>query len=108
MKRLAPALHVADDIVPIAHFKAHASELMRDLHTRMGRPLVITNGGRAAGVLVTPEEYDRLTYTERFNAAIDEGLADADAGRVFSHDEVAAEMRARFAARRGPKKKKKA
>ena len=41
------------------------------------------------------EDEDR----ERFLAAIAEGLADADAGRVHSHTEVVARMRARFAAR---------
>ncbi|MFV8750276.1 hypothetical protein ACNOYE_06970 [Nannocystaceae bacterium ST9] len=34
---------------------------------------------------------------ERLIAAIEEGLADLDAGRSYSHAEVLAEMRERFA-----------
>jgi hypothetical protein len=33
---------------------------------------------------------------ERLNAAIEEGLADLDAGRSYTHAEVLAEMRERF------------
>lgn len=36
---------------------------------------------------------------QRFLDAIAEGIADADAGRVHTHAEVVARMRARFAAR---------
>ena len=36
---------------------------------------------------------------QRFLDAVAEGIADADAGRVHSHAEVVARMRARFAAR---------
>ena len=44
-------LHVADDIVPIGELKAHLSERIRDLRTH-GRPLVVTQNGKAAAVLL--------------------------------------------------------
>ena len=48
---------------------------------------IITQKGRPAAVLLSPEEFDRLTYRERFPAAVREGLADAEAGRVvFDRD----------------------
>jgi len=80
-------IQVAEDILPIATFKARASEVVRSLRSR-GRPMIITQNGRPAAVLLSPEEFDRLTYRERFRAAVREGLADAEAGRVVSDREL--------------------
>ncbi len=82
---------VADDILPIATFKARASEVVRSLRTR-GRPVIITQNGRPAAVILSPEEFDRLNYVERFRAAIREGLEDADAGRVVSDAKLSAAL----------------
>jgi prevent-host-death family protein len=52
-------LRVAEDVVPIGQFKAQAKTwLARTAET--GQPLVITQNGRAAGVLLSPAEFDRL------------------------------------------------
>lgn len=88
-------LLVAEDIIPVTDFKARAAELL-DRVTESRQPLVITQNGKAAGVLLAPAEFDRLTERARFIAAVEEGLADADAGRLRDHAEVAAAMRARF------------
>src|SRR5580704_328941 len=89
----------AEDIVPISEFKAQAAEVLRRVGAT-GRPLVITQNGKAAGVLLSPSEFDRLSERARFVAALEEGLADADAGRVRDHDEVAARMKERFGSKR--------
>lgn len=52
-------------------FRAHFSH--RNIFTQNGRP---------AAVLLTPAAFDRLAAQARFHAAIDEGLADAFAGRL--------------------------
>src|SRR6266571_2938228 len=70
-----------EDFLPIASFKARASEVVRSLQLR-GRPMIITQNGRPAAVLLSPEEFDRLTCRERFRTAVREGLSDAEAGRV--------------------------
>lgn len=80
-------LHVSEDILPIAEFKARASEVVRRLREH-GRPVVITQSGKPAAVLLSPEEFDHLTRRARFLAAIDEGLADAQTGRVLSDEEL--------------------
>ena len=90
-------LQVADDIVPIADLKAHLSERIRDLRARR-RPLVVTQNGKAAAVLMSPEEFDRLTNQAEFVAAVREGLEQADAGRVVDHDELGRILDARFGA----------
>jgi prevent-host-death family protein len=88
-------VRVSEDIVPVSEFKAQAAEMLRRVG-ETGQPLVITQNGKAAGVLLSPAEYDRLTERARFVAAVGEGLADADAGRLSPHDEVAARMSQRF------------
>jgi prevent-host-death family protein len=90
-------LQVADDIVPIADLKAHLSERIRDLRSRR-RPLVVTQNGKAAAVLLAPEEFDRLTSQAEFVAAVREGLDQADSARVIDHDEVGRILDARFGA----------
>ena len=89
------AVRISEDIVPVSEFKAQAAECLRRI-ADSGQPLVITQNGKAAGVLLSPAEFDRLSERARFVAAVDEGLVDADAGRVRAHDEVAARMKARF------------
>lgn len=63
---------------------------------RDGRPVVITQNGEAAAVLVPPEEYDRLAYRAEFIAAVERGFADSDAGRLVDSADLATEARARI------------
>jgi len=94
------ALHISEDIVPIGELKAHLSEKIRALRER-GRPLVITQNGKAAAVLLAPEDFDRLTSQARFIAAVQEGADDADAGHVVSDEELGRRLDARFGALTG-------
>ncbi|HVV88317.1 MAG TPA: type II toxin-antitoxin system Phd/YefM family antitoxin [Kofleriaceae bacterium] len=78
---------LAEDLVPIAEFKTHASRLLR----RMGRtlrPLVITQNGKAAAVVLTPAEYDALGGREALRAEIDASLEAARRGAVSLDDAV--------------------
>ena len=80
-------MSVSEDLVPIAELKTHLSERIRSLRER-GRPLVVTQHGKAAAVLLSPEDFDRLTARARFVASIETGLADAKAGRTLSDAEL--------------------
>jgi prevent-host-death family protein len=91
-------VRVSEDIVPVSDFKAQAADWLKRV-AETGQPLVITQNGRAAGVLISPAEFDRLNERARFVAAVEEGLADADAGRLRDHVEVAERLQKRF----GPK-----
>lgn len=93
------SVRISEDIVPVSDFKAQAADWLRRV-AETGHPLVITQNGKAAGVLLSPAEFDRLSERARFVAAAEEGIADADAGRLRDHDEVAARMRARIGAKR--------
>jgi prevent-host-death family protein len=80
-------MRISKDLVPIATFKAKASEMVRQLRRRK-RPYVITLNGRAAAVVLSPEDFDRMTREARFVEAVREGLEDSEAGRVISDDKL--------------------
>lgn len=79
------SMRISEDILSLARFKSHASEMIRKLNEQQ-RPIVIVQNGQPAAVLVTPEEYDRMNEQGRFMAAIEEGLTDADQGRVVEDE----------------------
>lgn len=83
--------------MPIAELKAHLSERIRDLRANR-RPLVVTQNGKAAAVMLSPEEFDRLNSQAQFVAAVHEGLEQAEAGKVVEHDEVGRRLDVRFGA----------
>jgi prevent-host-death family protein len=88
-------LRVSENIVPVSDFKAKAADWLRRLG-ESSEPVVITQNGKAAGVLLSPAAYDELTERFRFMRSVEQGLADVEAGRVTPHEEVVAEMRRRF------------
>ena len=88
-------VRVSEDIVPLSDFKARASEWLKKA-ARTGAPIVITQNGRAAAVLMSPGEFDALTERARFVRAVTEGLGDADAGFVTDHECMVAEMERRY------------
>lgn len=90
-------IQVAEDIVPLAKFKAQTARLFRQLHQEQ-RPLVITQNGKPAAVVMTPQEFDRLREHDRFLEAVREGLADSEAGRLIDDDELAVELDQEFGA----------
>lgn len=81
--------------MPIGELKAHLSERIRALREHR-RPLVVTQSGRAAAVLLSPEAFDRLTRQARFVDAVTDGLEQADAGEVLDHREVVQVLERRF------------
>ena len=90
-------LRVSEDIVPVSDFKARASEWLRRI-AASGHPLVITQNGKPAGVLLSPEAFDELSERQEFLAAIQEGIADEQAGRTHTSDEVFDAVEKRIAA----------
>lgn len=88
-------MQISRDIVPLAKFKSQASQIFRQLRDEK-RPVVVTQHGQPAAVLITPEEYDRLQEHDRFLAAVEEGLADSEAGRLIEDEVLTAELEAEF------------
>jgi prevent-host-death family protein len=88
-------LRISEGIVPMSEFKAKAAEWLGRI-AKTDAPIVITQNGRAAGVLLSPRAYDLLLERARFIAAVEAGIADATAGRTIAHADLAAEVQARY------------
>lgn len=92
------AVRISEDIVPVSDFKAEAANWLKRV-AETGQPVVITQNGKAAGVLVSPADFDRLCERAGLLEAIDAGLADEKVGRIVSHATVVSEMKRRAAKR---------
>jgi len=84
-------ISIKNDIVPIAEFKSSLSKWFKSLQGT-GHPVIITQNGKPAGVLLTPEDYDELVYRTSFNDSVGRGIADADSGRTYSPKELRAAL----------------
>ena len=91
-------LNIATDIIPIGELKKKLSQYLTNVHTT-GHPLVITQNGKPAGVLISPAEYDELVYKKLFIESINRGLSDVKSGRVHSTTELQEELEKRRALR---------
>jgi len=78
---------ISQDIIPVGEFKTGISKWLRSIRNT-NHPVVITQNGRPAGVLITPEEYDKLTYTKMFSESINRGIQDINTGNIFSTTEL--------------------
>lgn len=87
-------ISITNDIVPIADFKSSISRWFKVLRNT-GHPLIITQNGKPAGVLLSPQDYDELVYRTSFLDSIGRGIADADGGRTYRTDEMRAILSSR-------------
>jgi len=69
------SIRLSEDVLPLGEFKAKAASILRSL-SEQHRPLLITQNGQAAGVLMSPSEYDALCEREAFLEDIAMGLQD--------------------------------
>ena len=79
------ALKISQDVVTLAEFKSQAATLLERISTS-SQPLLITQNGKPAGVLLSPAEFDRIQEQEtiRFIASVNRGIQDADSGKVLT------------------------
>ena len=81
------AINISQDIIPVGEFKTGISKWLRSIRDK-NRPIVITQNGRPAGVLISPEEYDKLVYNKMFTESINHGIQDIKSGNIFSTSEL--------------------
>lgn len=80
-------IHVSEDIVPAALFKRQQAAMLRRLRDSP-RPLIITQHGQAAAVVLSPSEYDRMTGELAIHEALSRAERAEAAGQVVAHDEA--------------------
>jgi prevent-host-death family protein len=84
-------ISISQNIVSLSDFKNKASKMLHEIQNSH-RPLVITQNGKAAAVLLSPQDFDFLTEQARFVDAVQRGLADVQNGRVLPDEELDKEL----------------
>jgi len=87
-------ISITNDIVPIGEFKTSISKWFKSLKNT-GHPLIITQNGKPAGVLLSPNDYDELVYRKSFLDSVGRGISDAESGRTYLTEEIRAALTAR-------------
>jgi len=89
------SIDIDADIQPVSDFRAHASAMLK--HVRdTGRPLVLTQRGRSAAVLVDVLSYQALLDELDELRDVHRGLADEEAGRLISHEQAKKQLLDRY------------
>jgi prevent-host-death family protein len=82
----------AQDVISISDLRSDTAKWIKRCQGT-GSPLVVTQHGRAALVLLSPRAFDDLSESARVVSAVEEGPADIDEGRVVvSHGKIMKEM----------------
>jgi len=84
-------ISVAKDIIPIGEFKSSISKWINKTKTT-GQPVVITQNGRPAAVMITPNDFDDLQQSRQFFESVSRGIADADSGKVLDTGQLFSEL----------------
>lgn len=80
-------IQIADDIITAAQLKGQLTTHLKRLR-ESPRPLVVTQHGRPAAVLLAPEEYDRLISQGAVVQMVNVGLAELDTGQGLAHEDA--------------------
>ena len=89
-------LRPSTDVRPVTEFRANTSAVLDQVHTTK-RPVILTQHGRSAAVLMDVEMYEGLLDEVALLRAVRSGEQEMLQGAVVPHDEVEARARARFA-----------
>ena len=97
-------VQIAKDIVPLAEFKAQSASWLERVRAS-GHPVIITQNGKPAAVMLSPEEFDRIQQRniDYVRSEIRAGEAAIAAGKVYSTNEVKAHLDSRRKARKTQK-----
>jgi len=85
-------LSIANDIVPVGQFKAGLAKYLKEIREK-NNSLIITQNGKAAGVLVSPSEFDELCEIKLFIESISKGLSDSKQGKVYTTSQMRDELK---------------
>lgn len=90
-----PAINLEDDITPVSEFRANAATII-DKVRATGRPVVLTQHGRSAAVLLDVRTYQHLLEQIDTLQDLHRALEDVREGRVVPHDQAKAQLRAKY------------
>jgi len=84
---MATTVKFSEDIVPLGDMKVNPGKIVRRVD-ETGRPVLLTSHGRGVAVVQALSAYEAAQEERDFMRAVVAGLADIDAGRAVSLDEV--------------------
>ena len=89
------AVRFSEDVRPVSEFRANAAAFIEQIQTTR-RPILLTQHGRGAAVLLDVAEYERLV--ERAEVLEDIRVAEAQIarGEGIEHEEVERRLLAQF------------
>ncbi len=87
-------INVSNDIIPVGEFKTSLSKWIKNVQNT-GQPLIITQNGRPAGVLLSRSEYHDLIHSKLFIQSVERGISDAENGNVYTTQELRDELKLR-------------
>jgi len=87
-------INVSSDIIPIGEFKSSMSKWLNTAK-ETGHPLIITQNGRPAAVLLSPEEFDNLQYNKLIVDSVARGISDVESGKIFDTEQLREQMNKR-------------
>jgi prevent-host-death family protein len=90
-----PKLKPTRDIQPVTEFRANASQFIQQVR-ETGEPMILTQHGRSAAVLLDVASYERLTEELELLRDVREAETQIAAGEGSSHAVVAKRLRARL------------
>ena len=83
------------DIKPVSEFRANAAEMIEQVKTS-GRPLVLTQRGHSAAVILDVADYERMIEEIELLSDVRTSLQQIDSGHAVSNADAKAELRRRF------------
>jgi prevent-host-death family protein len=86
-----PAVKFSEDVVPLGDMKVNPGRVVRRVD-ETGRPVLLTSHGRGVAVVQGLSQYEAVQEERDFMRGVVAGLADIDAGRIVSLDEVKREF----------------
>ncbi|MBN2822246.1 MAG: type II toxin-antitoxin system Phd/YefM family antitoxin [Coriobacteriia bacterium] len=89
-------LRPSTDVRPVTEFRANTSAVLDHVHATK-RPVILTQHGRSAAVLMGVEVYEGLLDEVALLRAVRSGEQEMLQGDVVPHDEVEARVRAKSA-----------
>ena len=80
------------DVRPVSDLRQNMAEIMESIDTEK-RPVILTKHGRGKYIILSIEEYNRIVASGELYKAIDDGVADIEAGNVSDFREFAEQLR---------------
>lgn len=89
------AMNLETDIQAVSDFRANTASIIQQVR-ETGRPVVLTQRGRSAVVLVDVSSYQSIIDELDLLRDIHLGIADGEAGNLLDQDDARAHLTARY------------